>query len=92
MTDFQLDYVFRMETATEVKFGPEYELILTVECDGDWFELTMIEAEDMVITHKDITVGNLSPGQSDMWRIAEHDLNHNDDIRAKAWHQFQEAA
>lgn len=87
MADFQLDYIYQMETPTHVKYGVEHELVITVEYfpAADYFELTQIEEDGVVITHRDIAKGNVSASQSEQWSRIEHELINDDDLRAKAF-------
>lgn len=87
MPDTKIDYVYRMETTTGVKYGVEHELVITVEYIGDCdhFELTQIEEDDVCITYRDIAKGNVSDSQWQQWTRVEHDLINDDDLRAKAF-------
>ena len=91
MTDVQLDYVFRMQDALGVPFGPEYEMVLTAEYDGEEFELTQIdiESDDIVLTHRDVKRG-MSTEQRVIWDRAQDDLWNDDDLRPKAWRTYDE--
>lgn len=89
MTNIEIPYDFRFQTADGTPFGPELECTINAELTGGAFELTQVDCgEDVFLCHNDRK--NWSTDMRIIWDRIQDDLWNDEELERRAYRAHEE--